>query len=407
MPLALFNCRRLRVRGTVPTWSGDYGANYCLLGLRCATESDEVIRKFRVRLGIVDLWLQRSPFSVAREDTAEGPQWSVKYDGRPHPLGTCGAGNAVTAVRNVSGSGDHLRSVGWTSDSSLEVECDSPVSLQSAVRTANQLRRFFSVLTGFPLAPPAIEIDRPPGATRRPTGPYAFPEPEIHYLPDFPVAPAGWRVGEILLTASDVGESAGDLLGGYLSNEGALRPAVDALLVTLSNPDLPEEIQCLLLAQGLEVLHRVTSDETYLPKQEFRNLSRKLRKLNLSDQGIACSTETRKRLYESIGRANGLSLAERLESLLQRLPQSLVSAVMPDASTFVRAAVETRNHLTHRSEPKQFVCAGGELIVLNLRMKILLLSLLLERLGVDADLLGKRVPQSALFVELVQASHAP
>jgi len=313
----------------------------------------------------------------------------------------------VTAVRTVSGSGDHLRSVGWASESSLQVEGSSPISLQSVVDIANRLRRFFSLLTGFPLAPPSIEVDRPPGVLRRSAGPYAFSEPEVHYLPDFPVAPDGSRVGEILLTARDAGDSTGDLLGGYLSTEGVLRPAVDALLVTLSNTDLPDEIQCLLLTQGLEVLHRVTSDETHLPKQEFRKLSRKLRKLNFSDQGIACSTETRKRLYESIGRANGLSLAERLESLLKRLPQSLVSAVMPDGFTFVRAAVETRNHLTHRSEPKQFVCAGGELIVLNLRMKILLLSLLLERLGVDAGLLAKRVPQSALFVELVQADLAP
>jgi hypothetical protein len=37
----------------------------------------------------------------------------------------------------------------------------------------------------------------------------------------------------------------------------------------------------------------------------------------------------------------------------------------------------------------------------------LVLTLLLQRIGVGTDLLAKRVPQSALFVELVQADLAP
>jgi len=407
-PVALFNCRRLRVRGTAPSWSGDYGASYCLLGFRCASESEEVISKFRLRLGLIDLWLRRPPFTVAGENTASGSQWLVGFDRGPDQrLGSDSSGNSVTVLRSPPRiSNDRIRSVNFACDTSLQVECGSPVSLLSAVRTANQLRRFFSLLTGFPLAPPAIEMDRPPRATARPTGPYAFPGPELHYLPDFPVAPAGWRIGEILLNASHVGDSPGALLDNYLNTEEALRPAVDALLVTLSNPDLPAEVECLLLTQGLEVLHRVTSDETHLPRRDFKKLLRQLRKLNLSDQGILLTKDTRDRLCLSLQWANGLTLRERLTSLLRRLDDGLVSAVVPDVSGFVSAAVDTRNHLAHRGDPKHLVCTGRELTLLNLRMKILVLTLLLQGIGVNANLLAKRMPQSALFVELVQANYA-
>ena len=112
------------------------------------------------------------------------------------------------------------------------------------------------------------------------------------------------------------------------------------------------ERQVLWLAQALETLHRKSSDETSMPKEEFLE--------RLESILERCSQDERSWLQDKLRYANELSFRARLRKLVEYFGDQFGSG--NERKTFIDMVYDTRNYLTHydeRTTPNRAVEPGG------------------------------------------------
>ena len=99
------------------------------------------------------------------------------------------------------------------------------------------------------------------------------------------------------------------------------------------------EIRFLLLIQGIEILHRQSSDQTEMDQETFKNLI---------DVVVNCApNDMQDWLNEKLSFANELSLRKRLQEMLE--PFWHFFKTETNKNLFVNSVVTTRNYLTHAS----------------------------------------------------------
>jgi hypothetical protein len=134
------------------------------------------------------------------------------------------------------------------------------------------------------------------------------------------------------------------------------------------------EPKFLLLVQGLEVYHRISFRGKVLPRNEFSELKKRLKLACLSPAQIDL-------IMPKLGYANDFSLRQRLEELLNDIPNSLP---MADKEKMVDRATDTRNYNTHFSRRlKTKACFGTDLYNLSNQCKALLFLCILKALGLN------------------------
>jgi ApeA N-terminal domain 1 len=83
---------------------------------------------------------------------------------------------------------------------------------------------------------------------------------------------------------------------------------------------------------------------------------------------------------------NEFSLRKRLKELLDQFWKNLLEDFVSNKSTFVKNIVNTRNYLTHYDEDLKDKAVQGEgLYYLNERLKLFLIILLLDQLGIPRN----------------------
>ena len=134
------------------------------------------------------------------------------------------------------------------------------------------------------------------------------------------------------------------------------------------------DIRFLWLAQGIEALHRRTSDDTAMPEEEFQRIFDQLMS--------ACPEEKKKWLQNRLTYANEASFRSRVRSIAEPFCE-----LFPDSRefrSFVSRVVNTRNDLTHystRSEAKE--SSLHELWVLTQKLEAVFQLYLLRLIGLD------------------------
>ncbi|MDE0086110.1 MAG: hypothetical protein OXU23_10390 [Candidatus Poribacteria bacterium] len=118
------------------------------------------------------------------------------------------------------------------------------------------------------------------------------------------------------------------------------------------------EASFLTLAQGLEVLHRRTSDDRVMDESEFEEL-----KNHLIDQ---CPSERRKWLEGKLNHGNEVNLRKRIKSLIE--PFKHVFGNSDERNRLIHKIVKIRNELTHEAS---IANSNEELLSLCDKMELL------------------------------------
>lgn len=168
----------------------------------------------------------------------------------------------------------------------------------------------------------------------------------------------------------------------WLSESEGFREIENLLLGVLRRGRLFIETEFLSLAQALEGFHRATEEgQSQMDKASFRELRTQIEKF-LESQKI--DDETAKKVNAAVAHCNETSFRSRLKSLCSRISQSTLGRMKIDSEAFAASVVNTRNMLTHagglRYEKVQRL-TGGEIFLLNQKMRALLRGVFLLHLG--------------------------
>lgn len=132
------------------------------------------------------------------------------------------------------------------------------------------------------------------------------------------------------------------------------------------------DAKVLALAQGLEIYHRKTSDETRMEQDNFESLRESL--IN------QCPEKHRKWLSERLRYGNELSLRQRIQRIIEPFNEFIGNDNQRDK--LIGSLVDTRNYLTHYDESLQSKVASGDTLYhLYRKMEAIFQLRILQELG--------------------------
>lgn len=171
-------------------------------------------------------------------------------------------------------------------------------------------------------------------------------------------------------------------LSTWFSESEGFREIENLLLGVLRKGKLFVETEFLSLAQALEGFHRATGgDESKLDKRSFKDLCGKI-KTFLDEQNV--DDETAKRVNTAVAYCNQTSFRSRLKELCARISPSTLGNMKIDIDAFAASVTNTRNFFTHAgrsSDETKELLRGGDLFLLNQKMRALLRGVFLLHLG--------------------------
>ena len=162
----------------------------------------------------------------------------------------------------------------------------------------------------------------------------------------------------------------------WLASYGAFEPALNLYFTSRYDHRQYIDVRFLRLAQGLETLHRRSSQETEMPKDEFKN--------HLKSILHSCPKDKRDWLRGKLSSANAFSLRRRLEKMIK--PFQHFFGDEEESKSLVSQIVDTRNYLTHYSGKLESKAANHEdLLMLCDKLEALFQLHLLQLIGFDAE----------------------
>lgn len=168
----------------------------------------------------------------------------------------------------------------------------------------------------------------------------------------------------------------------WLSESEGFREIENLLLGVLRKGKLFVETEFLSLAQALEGFHRATGGgEFKMDKTSFNALRGKIDKF-LEEQSL--DDETAMKVKAAVAHCNQTSFRSRLKELCGRISQSTLGEMNIDPNSFAASVMNTRNSFTHAGGPSdenKEPLRGGELFLLNQKMRALLRGVFLLHLG--------------------------
>lgn len=201
--------------------------------------------------------------------------------------------------------------------------------------------------------------------------PYTKDEPKIYHH-------------HMLFRYQTIKAKAEQIINKWLQTYDEIEPALNLYFGVTTGGLRYLDAKVLALAQGLEIYHRRTSDETRMDKDNFKRLSQTLR-----DQ---CPEEHRKWLRERLEYGNELSLRQRIQKIIEPFNEFIGND--NQRGKLIGSIVDTRNYLTHYDKSlKSKVASGDKLFRLYCKMEAIFQLRILQELGFTQtemkSLLGK------------------
>lgn len=185
------------------------------------------------------------------------------------------------------------------------------------------------------------------------------------------------------------------IIGKWLDVYEVFTPSLNLYFSTKSGAQKYLEGKFLVLAQALETYHRRTSNETYISKEEFKNL--------LYEIKSKCPKEHKNWLAGRLDNGNEISLRNRLN----RITESFKSIIGSDdeVKLIIGLIVDTRNYLTHYS-PKLEKKAASVKNLWNLcqKMEAILQLHLLKELGFNDEEINSVLNNTYKFKNKLQST---
>ena len=146
------------------------------------------------------------------------------------------------------------------------------------------------------------------------------------------ITPGNWLFG-----FHEVADRIDHLLANWLNSYDEFEPTFNLYFAVLANRFMHIEARFLFLVQGLESLHRKSSQDVRLPVSEFDDLV----------EGIMehVPAEHRDLISNKLTYANELSLGQRLKRMIA--PFGSLYGTKRERESLVNRIVKTRNYYTH------------------------------------------------------------
>lgn len=166
------------------------------------------------------------------------------------------------------------------------------------------------------------------------------------------------------------------VMAKWLASYGAFEPALNLYFTSRYDHRQYIDVRFLRLAQGLETLHRRSSQETEMPKDEFKN--------HLKSILESCPDDKRDWVKGKLSTANAFSLRRRVEKMIEPFQQFFGDE--EGSKSLVKQVVDTRNYLTHYSGKLESKAASQEdLLMLCDKLEALFQLHLLQLIGFDVE----------------------
>ena len=228
-----------------------------------------------------------------------------------------------------------------------------------------------------------------PGITGELTsgGKYEVPI-DIYYrspLEDFGRKPEV-RIFDMLFSYRDIAGRIEEVLPIWLEAYGKSEPAFNMYFASTSGSSKFLEWKFLSLIQGIEVLHRRSSSETEMKRDEFEGIVHRI---------VEIVPKDRKGWIESrLTHANELSLRKRIKSLIE--PWDDLYGNSQERRSFISKVVDTRNYLTHydSKSSQSELTEGEDLWKLCMKLEALFQMHFLQLIGMDIDSIKSMVNEN-------------
>ncbi len=176
----------------------------------------------------------------------------------------------------------------------------------------------------------------------------------------------------MLFYYGQIKDDAEKIINNWIAAYDTIDPAINLYFAVRTGTHKYLDSKFLALAQGLETLHRRTSNETMMDQSGYLQL--------ITEIAAHCPEDHKKWLSGRLTHGNEIIFSRRLMSIVDPCKKHIGSK--KDIKKLIRVIVDTRNYLTHYDEESKKNAVGGyELYPLCLKMEAIFQLQLLRILG--------------------------
>jgi hypothetical protein len=348
--------------------------NFAFIGFAFEIPNHITFDEFIFTVEGLDEWLSITTYTVEREERTTKISYAL-----PEPIKLRLNEELELAFSFVSTLPFKHRPTGpsITQKAFVKITPPSPKPLDYFLNVSSKLNNFLCfAIDQIVTVESAIGIS--PNATRELVGGKIYkPRIEIYYksIPRLEMKPdISWHrmLFRYQHVANDLEEVMRRWFGGYEICE----PAFKLYFSSIGGAYRYLEGRFLSLAQGIETLHRRTSDRTLLKEADFKTLIKTIRD--------GCPQEHLQWLNDRLWHGNELPLRERLAEMIE--PFQKVYGPEKEIKALINQILDTRNYLTHYDEkPEKKSAKGFDLYPLILKLELLFQLHFLRMIGFDSE----------------------
>lgn len=373
-----------------------YRARAAILGRLFGPDESIDFNEIEIRTTELERWVGHVPFPIEEVDAQNDAALAKIRMTRPRTIEIPLASGERTYLRfeiHTSGLGN------VTTDASLHyaawigLRFTERRDLAGTTQAVDQLRNFLSLAVGRPLT--LLEVD----GYREAVDQHESRKPlRILYPAAHNPEPSARAVQphQMLFTFVEARDRFAEVLGAWLDHHELLQPVFALYFGTLYNGSLYLEQQFIAFAQAIE-----TYDRRRRPKEKERDKTK--HKEVVREILEAAPEQHRKWLQEKLAYSNELSLAKRLEHVLDACTNVTGRIVgKQGVSDFIRSARDTRNYYTHWDPAMKHkaVTEPRDLYRLTLQMRTVLETVLLLELDFECRRIEGVLERAGRFNEL-------
>lgn len=200
-----------------------------------------------------------------------------------------------------------------------------------------------------------------------------------------------WDNMFMMVTYSMIKDKFPELILKWSTLFKAFEPAINLLVEQIRDKKYFNDNDFLNLAQAAETIHdRINPGAMKMPKDDYKALKTKVLD--------SVPEDSREFVAGLLQYGNNVSFAKRIGELVASCPNTIVDAFIPDKDSFIYEVRDSRNYYTHYTLlDKKYVKREYGLLRLSERLQMLLVVVMLLHVGVDRDLLEKKIVDTKAF----------
>ncbi|MFM2315567.1 MAG: hypothetical protein RLZZ04_4845 [Cyanobacteriota bacterium] len=374
-----------------------YRAQVAIIGKRHFNSKEDVVfTSADIRFSLLDEWLCQSGFSEEKKTNEQGhhTQFNLKYEYLETIEFNIDSIDLKFKTKYVLDRHHKYLYLKYeiSQKSFFKVEPGHPQNLDWYNNIFESLRRFITVLSGFPVSITDIItygneyfIDKCIKTENFNINHQLF----NNFIETFDKHP-----NDLLTRLDHIGIELPVILNNWFEKSEILEPAIILYVATLSIDLGYSEFRFLNYAQALEALHRRVFGGKYLTDEEYQPVCK------IITNSIPKSVETSHRdsLKGRIKYGHEFSQRKRIKLLLDEVWEDCLDEYIDNKDVFIDKVINTRNYLIHYDSVSERQAAkGAEIFYIAEQLKIILIAHILLQLGIPKEIVYRDIKRFASF----------